>query len=182
MALNTPEVRLLVSKAQGELPYKQSAFESLAKLSYPNVRRTARAITGNDDLAQTVTQEVLLRVFHGISKLEDPIKYGAWLRKVTVNACNTLLAKERREVLKRQAFHKDLKSGPVQKSELDSFDQLVGELSVDERTIVAFKILEDMEFKEIADIIGATTSAAKMRYYRALDKIKNTNPDIRSEG
>jgi len=169
---------MLVIKAQGELPYKQSSYGLLAEMSYPGIRRVARAITGNDDLAQTVTQEVLLRVFHGLSKLEDPARYGAWLRKITANACNTLLSREKREKLKRLAFETEMNSDPAQAVDLDSFDQLVRELSIDDKTIVAFKILEDMEFKEIAEVIGATNSATKMRYYRALDKIKSSNPDI----
>lgn len=150
----------------------------LAELSYPGVRRIARAITGNDDLAQTVAQETLLRVFHGLVKLEDPAKYSGWLRKITTNACNTLLTRERKEALKRNAFGSEIQFEPTPDLELESFDQLVRELSVEERTIVAFKILEDMEFKEIAVVLGISDSATKMRYYRALDKIRDNNPDL----
>lgn len=181
MSLNTPSVILLAAQARTQLPYKQVAFEQLAELSYPFVRRIAYGITGNRDDAETISQEVLLRVFHHLPRLEEPERYAGWIRKITVNTCNTHLARERRESLKRAAYANfaqalvEPESG-AHDTELKSFADMVQGLSIDERTIVAFKILEDLGFKEIAELTGSTTSATKMRYYRALDKIRSTTP------
>jgi RNA polymerase sigma-70 factor (ECF subfamily) len=53
------------------------------------------------------------------------------------------------------------------------FDYYMSLLSIEERALVSFKVLEDLEFSEIAKILGLSLSAVKMRYYRALEKIQS---------
>ena len=49
---------------------------------------------------------------------------------------------------------------------------MLKELAAEDKAVVCLKILEDMEFQEIAEITGLSVSATKMRYYRALEKVK----------
>jgi RNA polymerase sigma-70 factor (ECF subfamily) len=167
----------LVVQVQKELPYKMMGFEQLVKLSYPTSLGLAWAITGDRDLANNIAQEVFIKVMHSLARLEDPAKYLPWMKKITVNVSRTWLAREKRELTKRQQHfeqniaeeHKAEQSG---REEAPAFHELLAGLGEEERTIISLKILNDLEFSEVAEITGNSLPATKMRYYRALQKIK----------
>ena len=54
----------------------------------------------------------------------------------------------------------------------ESFDSLVRGLRLEERTVLAFRIVDDVPFATIAAILGVSESAAKMRYRRAIERLR----------
>jgi len=172
MPVSDEELLALVIQAQQELPYKTASYEKLARSGYAKVRALAKAITGDFDTANTVAQEVFIRVFHNLHRLDDPARYLSWLRKITVNVTNTILTKEKREAEKRRRFGKEPNLDQIRVGPTDSYAVMLEELNVEERTIVSLKILSGFEFTEIAEIVELSVSATKMRYYRALERIK----------
>lgn len=171
----------LVARAQGELPYRLSAYESLVVRCYPRVRKLALGIVGAPDAADTVAQDVMLRMMHGLPKLEDPARFNPWLRQITVNTSRTHIAREKTEREKRAAYvsvaeaSEPLDEGP----QTASYAELISALDAEERTIVSLKVLEDLEFQEIAAILDLQLSATKMRYYRALERLKAQHAEPR---
>lgn len=171
----------LVTRAQSELPYRLNAYESLVTRCYSRVRKLALGIVGAPDAADTVAQDVMLRMMHGLPKLADATRFNPWLRQITVNTSRTHLAREKTEREKRAAFvsvaesSASLDEGP----QTPSYSHLISSLDAEERTIVSLKILEDLEFQEIATILDIQLSATKMRYYRALEKLKTQHADSR---
>ncbi len=172
MIENDKQILLLVIKARAELPYKMSAFEQLASQVYAGVYNLARAISGSRETAENIAQDVLIRAMHGLPKLEAPEKFPMWLRRITVNTANSWFTKERSEREKRRQFSEQFEWEYEPSTAETSFAQMVQVLGVEERTIVSLKILNEMEFQEISEVTGLSLSAAKMRYYRALEKIR----------
>ncbi|MFT7244091.1 MAG: RNA polymerase sigma-70 factor (ECF subfamily) [Candidatus Azotimanducaceae bacterium] len=166
------QIELLVRQAQLELPYRKVAFEQLAELLYPGVRRLATGVTGNQAFADSATQDVLLRALHGLPKLKQTDSFPFWLRRITINVCNSAMTKEKREREKLEAYSSQADLSDTPEGDSPSYNQMVAGLNIEERTIVSLKILEDLEFQEIARVVDQTVSATKMRYYRALDKMK----------
>lgn len=172
------EESALILQAQQELPYASRAFELLAARHYGRVRKLAMGIVGRSDDADSITQDVMLRVYHHLKGLQSPQHFNGWLRQIVVNTCNSWFAKEKRERDKahRAAAEMDpdaAVAGPDQDG--DGFGALIGSLSQEERTILAFKFVEDLEFHEIANIVGLGLSATKMRYYRAIEKLRDSD-------
>jgi RNA polymerase sigma-70 factor, ECF subfamily len=171
-----PSDEALVLRAQQELPYVALAFEQLAARHYARVRKIAMGIVGHADDADTITQEVMLRVYHNLKSLQSPAHFSGWLRQIITNTCNSWFGKEKRERDKVSRLAEEL--GPDAEActssnvDGDAFELLIGALNLEERTILAFKFVEDLEFNEIAEIVGLGLSATKMRYYRAIDKIR----------
>ncbi len=168
----------LVTQAQQELPYGTRAFETLAQQHYDRVRQIALGILGDADAADSVTQEVMLRVYHHLPSLQSPAHFRGWLRQIIMNCCNTWFSREQRERDKAlRLARQQLDSMPAGTSSTgkagdEGFAALVADLAPEERTILAFKFIEDLDFNEIASIVGMGLSATKMRYYRALEKIR----------
>ncbi len=164
----------LAEQARQELPYRFVAYEALVRLQLPVVRRLAGGIVLDADAADTIAQDVMLRVLHGLPNLVDVQRFPAWLHRITVNVCRTHLAREARETRKKIRLRE--LGAPVVESTAsdddDHFEAMISQLNVDERTIVCLKLLEELEFGDIANITGLGLSAVKMRYYRALEKVK----------
>lgn len=168
----------LVRRAQAELPYGTAAFGRLAASRYPAVRRLARAITGSADAADTIAQDSMLRVFHALTGLRDVATFDAWLRRIVVNTARSHLDAERREREKAARLRSLAPDDPPEddisgQAELDTFDALVGGLKLEERTVLAFRIVDEVPFPEIARILGITESGAKMRYRRAIERLRH---------
>jgi len=164
----------IVARAQRELPYGLRSYEELVIRCYPRVRRLALGIVGAMDAADSVAQDVMLRMMHGLPRLEDVNRFNPWLRQITLNTSRTHLSREKNEMEKRAAYATAAESGdaPDDDFESASYAELIKSLDAEERTIVSLKLLEDLEFQEIATILDIKLSATKMRYYRALEKLK----------
>lgn len=164
----------LIARAQRELPYGLKSYEELVVRCYPRVRRLALGIVGAADAADSVAQDVMLRVMHGLAGLDDANRFNPWLRQITINTSRSHLARERAERHKRAAYASDMPAGEATVDSLHapSYAELIGTLDAEERTIVTLKVLEDLEFQEIATILDIKLSAAKMRYYRALERLR----------
>ena len=168
------ELKALVEQARRDLPYNTRAFEAIAARQYRGIRGFAMSMIGDRDAADTITQDVLMRVMHGLPRLEEADRFPAWLARITTNVTRSHLARERREREKYHSYSQErdwesqdeAQAGP-------SFRELIAGLSEIEKTIVSLKILQDFEFNQIAEVTGLGISAAKMRYYRALEKIRS---------
>ena len=169
----------LVQRAQSELPYRTAAFEQLAASRYPEVRRLARAITGSADAADTVAQVAMLRAYHALAGLRDLATFDVWLRRIVANAARSHLAEEERERRKARRLQALDKPGgessdddPGAPEESSGFDTLVAGLSLEERTVLAFRLVDELPYPEIARILGIGESGAKMRYRRAIERLR----------
>jgi len=61
--------------------------------------------------------------------------------------------------------------------------RLMGDLPSDMLEVLQLRFFEEKDFKEIAFILDITESGAKMRAYRALDRLrKNFNVKIKYDG
>src|ERR1700722_14689497 len=66
------------------------AFELLMRQHERLVLATALRLTGNMEDAQDISQEVFLRLYKNLGKVQTADALPAWLYRVTVNACHDL--------------------------------------------------------------------------------------------
>lgn len=57
--------------------------------------------------------------------------------------------------------------------EQDGFEAMVAELNLEEQQILSLRFVGDLPLAEIAQVMGGL-SATKMRFYRALEKLKDS--------
>lgn len=167
----------LVTQAQLELPYDTRAFEALTKRYYSFVRQIGMRLLSTADEADTVAQDVMLRVFHHLPKLRETATFEGWLRQITSNVTKSYISREIREREKAERFYCQQQITPpsVEIAERAStdFQSMLADLNLEERSIVALRFVNDLGFAEISAHTGLKLSATKMRYYRALEKLRN---------
>jgi len=177
-----PEDALLVAQAISELPYVTTAYETLVRRHYMLIYRTCLGMLRSPNEAEDVTQIVLLKVFNSISTFEGRSSFKTWLLRITTNSAinriNKLKLERGRYTHLTDASENELidNNNPLETSlEKDGFDYLVCDLNNDEKTILSLRFVNDLSLEEISIVIGIKLSATKMRFYRALKKLKVVN-------
>ena len=73
-----------------------AAFEALMRIYEVRVARTALRLLGARQDAQDAAQEVFLRLYRNLRRIDTAGNLAGWLYRVTVNACHDVLRKRRR--------------------------------------------------------------------------------------
>lgn len=168
----------LAEHAKHELFHVTRAYEELMRRYQRTLYNVCARYLGNDRDADDVSQEIMLKVFYGLKKFEGKSKFKTWLYSITYNECTTQYRKDRR---KRRLFDAlslnpldeevEPESADIKNNDLDRW--LVGVNAID-REIIILRFVAELEFKDIASIMHLGLSATKMRYKRAIDRLRES--------
>jgi RNA polymerase sigma-70 factor (ECF subfamily) len=143
-----------------------------------------RLVSNRED-AMDVSQDVFLKAYQSLPKLDDPERFVAWLFRIAHNEAFSLL--RRRKPEGEMPFEKGnpARGGELLPIELSlTVEKALGRLSEDQREAVLLKVYQGFKFEEMAEILSCPVSTVKSRLYTALDLLKVTlGPAIlRGEG
>lgn len=165
----------------------QSAFEQLVVRHQDLVFSLAFKLTGNNEMANDVAQEAFIRAWKAIDKFRGDSTFGTWIYRITVNSAWTL----RKKAKKHNTLNIDDTYEPVIidekrdpelvaiNSDLSStLINALDKIPLDQRIIVELKNIEGRSHKEIADFLGISVTAAKVRLHRAHQRLRDILEDI----
>ncbi|MFN3581547.1 MAG: RNA polymerase sigma factor SigX [Pseudomonas sp.] len=169
----------LVARANRELFHNTQAYEELMRRYQRTLFNVCARYLGNDRDADDVCQEVMLKVLHGLRQFEGKAKFKTWLYSITYNECITQYRKEKRKRRLMDALSLDhdpqdelVESTADQVTDRASLDRWLVHVNQVDREILVLRFIAELEFQEIADIMHMGLSATKMRYKRALEKLR----------
>tara|TARA_Y100000748_G_scaffold70136_1_gene57356 strand:+ start:11323 stop:11910 length:588 start_codon:yes stop_codon:yes gene_type:complete len=168
----------LVLKAKSELIHTTTAYEELMRRYQRTLFNVCVRYLGNERDADDVCQEVMLKVLHGLKQFEGKAKFKTWLYSITYNECITQYRKDKRKRRLMDALSLDPQDeGEEQEVRTsdgsEGLSQLLAHVNPIDREILVLRFVAELEFQEIADIMHMGLSATKMRYKRALEKLRN---------
>ncbi|MGH9558791.1 MAG: RNA polymerase sigma factor [Bryobacteraceae bacterium] len=130
-----------------------------------------RLVSNRED-ALDLSQDVFLKAYQNLPKLDDPARFAAWLFRIAHNEAFSLLRKRRPEG-ELAAEPRSAQSGGLLPIELSLAVQgALGRLSAEQREAVLLKIYQGFKFEEMAEALGCPVSTVKSRLYTALDVLK----------
>lgn len=152
------------------------AFSRLVDRHYDRCARIALRIVGNREDAEEAVQDAFLRAYRALGSYEDRERFSAWLTRILVNQCRTLLARAQ----KREAVFSDLDlrdaelvvERPGVAPSWPELDRALAQLSSDQREAVVLRYSDDLTYDEMARITGVGESALKMRVQRAFARLR----------
>lgn len=133
-----------------------------------------RLVKDRED-AMDLSQDVFLKAYQNLAKLEDPSRFGPWLYRIAHNEAYSLLRKNRPEtemVEEWVDFAPSRRMLPVETSL--AIERAMSRLTAEQREAVVLKIYEGFKFEEMAEVLGCPVSTIKSRLYTALDLLKDT--------
>lgn len=169
----------LVERARVELFTVTRAYEELMRRYQVTLYNVCARYLGNERDADDVSQEIMLKVLYGLKKFEGKSKFKTWLYSITYNECITQYRKEKR----KKRLVDALSLNPTEEASEDEAPEIPEDNSLDrwlrgvnriDREIIILRFVADLEFQDIAKIMHLGLSATKMRYKRAIDKLKQS--------
>ncbi|MEM9616299.1 MAG: RNA polymerase sigma factor [Actinomycetota bacterium] len=176
--LESAEVDELIERAKdGDHP----SFEELVRRTYADTYTLAFRLVGDEEDARDVVQEAYLRAHKGIKRFRGDAQFSTWLHRITANCANTYLGRRGRHE------HDPL---PDEPAIVDSHPQIdpeeragIGDLrdQLTEallalppklRAVVVLRDIYDLSHDSIAEQLGITESAAKVRLHRARKRLR----------
>ncbi len=170
------DAELVAAAQQGS----HEAFEELVRRTYAEAFTLARRLMSNDEDARDVTQEVYLRAWRGIGNFRGDAQFTTWLYRITANCANTHLKRRRRnraEPLDEFRDPVEIRQESQPAAALDAADLLervsvaIEELPEKLRQVVVLRDVYGLGHEAIAEELGISVTAAKVRLHRARRKL-----------
>jgi RNA polymerase sigma-70 factor (ECF subfamily) len=141
--------------------------------------RYALRLTRNADTAHDVVQETFLRLC-GQRQADVAGHELAWLYRVCRQRALDVCRKERRmSVLSRETAENRPSPAPPPEAAIESAEggsqlgQLVAQLNPQQQEVVRLKFTEGLKYREIADVLGLSTSHVGVLIHTALKQLRS---------
>lgn len=140
-------------------------------------------LVGEREDAMDLSQEVFLKAYQNLGRLQDPSRFGPWLFRIAHNEAFSHLRKKRPEVDLDERPAEPPARPRLEPIELSlSVDRALARLSGDQREAVMLKIYQGFKFEEMSEVLSCPVSTVKSRLYSALDLLKETLAPINTRG
>lgn len=179
----------LVIRCKRELPHNTSSYELLVQHHMHRVYSIVYRIVCSKEEAEDITQEVFVKVYHGLKKFDQQASFSSWLYRIATNSALDSLEK-----LKRQqkhtvspalfvardtqeeesdplASHPIHEQGPeesvLQRELRECISRVLRQLDKQQSRLLVMRDFNDLSYDEIATSLKLKLSAVKMRIHRA---------------
>ncbi|MFZ6030739.1 MAG: RNA polymerase sigma factor [Chloroflexota bacterium] len=144
------------------------------------VYRTALAITGDVEAAADLLQDVFLRLYRFIDRVDAQLPLEPWLYRMTVNLAYTWVRRQNRWLRPFEGFAEwfagNRKNAPLQPAEwtdvTGQLQQALAKLSVNQRVVVVLYYVNDLSVQEIAEILDVPIGTVKSRLHYGRQALK----------
>lgn len=153
----------------------RAALDRLLRLHYDRVHAVCRRIVGGSRDADDAAQEAMIRIVKGLQSFDGRSSFGTWAYRIASNTALDELRRRRR----RPMLHVADDGGEVREAadhlaerrieavaERLSIDAAIATLPDDFRAAVVLRDVADLDYAEIADVLGVPVGTVKSRIAR----------------
>ena len=194
VAHETEERALLAALRGGD----DRAYERLVSEHGGRMLAVARRMLRNDEEARDALQEAFLLAFRGLPRFEGQSRLSTWLHRIVVNASLMKLRSRRAHPEESiepllPTFLEDGHSSVSYGDWPESADRLleraevrervrasIDRLPVTYRTVLLLRDIEELDTGEVAEALGISANAVKIRLHRARQALRELlDPHLR---
>ena len=156
---------LLQRFALGEI----DAFEALARQFQGEIYAWIVRILRDPGAAEDLTVETLWRIYRARHQFRPDGNFGAWARRVATNlAIDHLRRKRPEEVLITEPVSAPPRDPLVQQEIRKKIQRAFRSLPAKLQVAATLALVEEQPYEEIADALGTSVGAVKLRVFRAV--------------
>lgn len=173
----------------------REAFSELVVLFESKVYRAAYALTGNEHDAKDLSQETFVRAFKGIGRFRGKSSFFTWLYRILLNTFKSWVRKRCKmpqaswEALEGAAQGNSgstsalISSAASQRETVNRTYKAISALPDEQKMAIALHCLEEMTYREIAEVMRCSIGTVKSRIHAGRLALKRQllSPDTRGE-
>jgi RNA polymerase sigma-70 factor (ECF subfamily) len=185
----TPETLEVASLVRQTLSGDSAAFEGVVLRYERRVVRLATKLLGAAEDAQDAAQEVFLRAYKYLHRLDLQKPIDPWLMRMTVNVCRNIGRNRQR---RQNTFYQcetplaqagdtacDPYRGVVEEQERRMLWKALNSLPEKERIAVTLRDIEGLSTSEVAAILETSESTVRSQISRARVRMKDAIDEMR---
>lgn len=165
----------LVSAAQAG---DRHALDQLLRAQQPRIWTLCRRMAGNDADASDATQEALIAVLRGLPRFDGRSQFSTWVYRVATNAClDEMRRRGRRPVpgLPDGDLSPPLLADPTSGvADRLTLDAALLALPAEYRAAVVLRDVCDLDYAEIAEVLGVPPGTVRSRIARGRMALSRT--------
>ncbi len=171
--------KLILRAKDGDM----DAFESLVKKYQKPVYALCRRMTGEHQSADDLSQETFIKAYISLQKFKDGKSFFSWIRKIALNNSLNYLKKRKREEplgIRELKVTENINSTPQELPQEQllrngmevKFKEALEALPLDQKTVFILRVLENLSYKAIADLLNIPEGTVMSRLSRSRKKLK----------
>jgi len=126
------------------------------------------SITGHTETSQDILQDTFVKAFSDIGSLRNPLYFHSWIISIAKNLAINAKTKLRETTLDDEAWSQI----GTDETPSDFISLWHSYLSRDENLIIAYRIVYELTFAEIAKLIDMPPASVYQMYQRALKTLR----------
>ncbi len=136
------------------------------------------SMLSDEGLARDATQDIFIKILLNLSKFTEQSSFSTWVYSITYNYCIDLIRKKKKiPMLYTEDVGKMSKETEVEipdsvllEMKQERLAKVLDRLPPGDKAILMMKYIDDLQIKDIGDVLGKTESAIKMQIMRAKQK------------
>lgn len=161
---------------------ERRAFDELVRRTHGDAFGLALRLTGNEEDARDVVQDAYLRAYKGLDRFRGDARFSTWLYRIVANCASSQRTKKRRhrhDELPDEALLAETRpdNDPALRGDFaalrDELEIAVQDLPHRLRAVVVLRDVYGLPHEAIAEELGISVSAAKVRLHRARRRLRD---------
>ncbi len=172
------------------------AFEELVVRHRDKIYARAFMMMRNEEEAIDLSQEAWVKSWQRLKQFQGESSFTSWLTRIVINVCLDRLRWRKRHrtesieemdeesggIESRLPIDTENPAERLERSELrKKIDQALAQLSTEQRMVLVLHEFEDLEYKEIARVMGCSIGTVMSRLFYARRKMAVLLADVRIE-
>lgn len=186
------DTKLVLAAKRGDMV----AFEELVARHRDKIYARAFSMMRNEDDATDIAQEAWVKGWQRLKQFHGDSSFTTWMTRIVINLCLDHLRKQKRQRAE-SIEHLDEELGGVERqmpvvtvnptaglerSELRKrIDKAMAQLSYEHRTVLVLHEFEELEYKEVAKIMGCSIGTIMSRLFYARRKMAALLAGLKNE-
>jgi len=172
------------------------AFEELVARHRDKLYARAFSMMRNEEEAIDLSQEAWVKGWQRLAQFHGESSFGTWMTRIVINLCLDQLRKQKRQRTESIEGMSEESGGverqmPVvtvnptaglERAELrQRIDRALGQLSHEHRTVLVLHEFDELEYKEIAKVMGCSIGTVMSRLFYARRKMAALLADLKKQ-
>ena len=173
------------------------AFEELVARHRDKIYARAYSMMRNEEEAVDLSQEAWVKAWQRLAQFQGDSSFATWLTRIVINLCLDQIRRQKRhraesiEAMDDESGGVERQMEPIitnpterlERGELRKrIDEAMSKLSNEHRTVLVLHEFEEMEYKEIAKVMGCSIGTIMSRLFYARRRLASLLQDLKEKG